>query len=66
MCVAAAELKKGGDDSEHEAGGDSDRECSSDDETTSTGDKGEDCVEEDLVDEDENFDEASAGPSKQK
>jgi len=64
MHVAAAELKKGGDDSEHEAGGDSDRESSTEDETTS--DEGEDCAEEDWVDEDENVGEASAGPSKQK
>jgi hypothetical protein len=56
--------EEGGDDIEHEAGGDSDRESLSEDETT--GDEGEDRAEEDWVDEDANIDEASAGPSKRK
>ena len=60
MCIAAAELKKAGDDSEDEATKDS--ENSSDDETAS--DEGEGGAEEDWADEDENVGELNPGPSK--
>ena len=62
MRIAAAELKKGGDDSEDEATKDS--ENSSDDETAS--DEGEGGAEEDWADEDENVGELNPGPSKRK
>ena len=60
MRIAAAELKKGGDDSEDEATKDS--ENLSDDETAS--DEGEGGAEEDWADEDENVGELNPGPSK--
>ena len=60
MRIAAAELKKGADDSEDEATKDS--EISSDDETAS--DEGEGGAEEEWADEDENVDELNPGPSK--
>jgi hypothetical protein len=60
MRIAAAELKKGGDDSEDEATNDLGN--SSDDETAS--DEGEGGAEEDWVDEDENVGEVNPGPSK--
>ena len=60
MCIAAAELKKGGDDSEDEVT--KDLQNLSDDETAS--DKGEGGAEEDWADEDENVGKLNPGPSK--
>ena len=57
---AAAELKKGGDDSEDEVT--KDLQNLSDDETAS--DKGEGGAEEDWADEDENVGKLNPGPSK--
>ena len=60
MCIAAAELKKGGNDSEDKATKDSGN--SSDDKTAS--DEAEGGAEEDWADEDEYVGELNPGPSK--
>ena len=65
MCIAAAELKKGSDDSEDEAMEASGEQSSSEDETSS--DEVSEGAEKDWVDEpDEDTDKLSAGAPKQK